>query len=472
MTAKRRVAAIVLAAGLGTRMKSSLAKVLHALGGKPLITYALGALRKAGADPLVVVVGHQADAVRTVCGPFGARFALQKEQKGTGHAVRCAMPALRGFTGDVFLVYGDLPFLEAQSFKRLLAAHRKSNAAVSLLTETIDDPRSFGRILRDQHGQVTGIVEDRDCSPEQRLIAEVNVGVYCVRSEFLGAALKRLRPNNAQREMYLTDIIALAQRDGLRVGDSAAQAGEGVQISDRVDLAARERTLRDRINHDWMVAGVTIEDPESTFIGPDVTIGRDTIIGPCTVIRGVTTIGTGCRIDGSAHITDSRIADRTHIKFGVVMTQATVGSDVLVGPFAQLRPATTLGDAVHIGNFVETKNAQLARGTKANHLAYLGDTEIGAGSNIGAGTITCNYDGFRKSRTIIGARVQVGSDSQLIAPIRIGDDVYIATGTTVRRDVEAGALVFNPKPQEERAGWTIRKRREMAAAATRASRKR
>lgn len=448
-------------------MKSSLAKVLHHLGGRPLITYPLTALRAAGVDPIVVVVGHQADAVRQVCTPYGARFVLQKEQKGTGHAVRCALPALRGFDGDVLLIYGDLPFLEAASFRRLVTAHRKAKAAVSLLTERIADPASFGRIVRNPHGEVIGIVEDRDCSPEQRAINEINVGVYCANSEFLASALKRLRPNNQQRELYLTDIIELARRDGRHIGDAAAQSGEGAQISDRLDLAAREQTLHERINRRWMLAGVTLEDPASTFIGPDVEIGADTIIGPGTVIRGRTTIGANCRLDGQAFIVDSNIGAATHVRFGVVMNDARVGRDVVIGPFAQLRPATQLGDRVHIGNFVETKNARLGAGTKANHLAYLGDADIGPDTNIGAGTITCNYDGFTKARTVIGARVQVGSDSQLIAPINIGDDVYIATGTTVRQDVEPGALVFNPKPQEQRAGWTASKRRQMATASKR-----
>jgi bifunctional UDP-N-acetylglucosamine pyrophosphorylase/glucosamine-1-phosphate N-acetyltransferase len=459
MSQERPVGAIVLAAGLGTRMRSTRAKVLHHLGGRPLITYPLHALRALPIDPIVVVVGHQADAVRAVCEPFGTRFAVQAEQRGTGHAVAACREALSDFDGDLLLIYGDLPFLRPETFQRLIAAHQQANAAVSLLTEIVPDPASFGRIQRDAAGRVIAIVEDRDCTPEQRAIPEINVGVYCAQSRFLFDALSRLQPNNAQHELYLTDIVAIAQRDGRRIADAVATAGEGAQISDRIDLAAREQTLRESIRRRWMVEGVTLEDPATTYIGPDVQIGRDTVIGPNTTLQGTTIIGTACRIDGTAHITDSRLGDAVHVKFGVVIREAELADRVIAGPFAQLRPGTQLAEGVHIGNFVETKKAVLGAGTKANHLAYLGDAEIGAGTNIGAGTITCNYDGFVKSKTTIGARVQVGSDSQLIAPVTIGDDAYIATGTTVRKDVPAGALVFNPKPQMERPGWVEGKRK-------------
>ncbi len=459
MAPERRTAAVVLAAGLGTRMRSSLAKVLHRLGGRPLITYPLQALRSIGAEPIVVVVGHQADAVRAVCEPFKTRFALQPEQKGTGHAVAMAEPALDGFSGDVLLVYGDLPFLSAHTFQRLVEVHRQTQATVSLLTETLDDPASFGRILRDRSGAVTGIVEDRDCTPEQRAIREVNVGVYCADAHFLFDALRRVRPDNAQREIYLTDIIAIAQQDGARIAAAGAASGEGAQISDRIDLAAREKTLRERIAHHWMAEGVTLEDPATAYIGPDVTIGRDTVIGPNVTLRGHTRIGEHCRFEGNASVTDSRIGNRAHVRFDVVINEADLGDDVSIGPFAHLRPGTRLGERVHIGNFVETKNAALGDGTKASHLSYLGDAEIGAETNVGAGTITCNYDGFVKSKTVIGARVMVGSDSQLIAPVQIGDDAYIATGTTVRKDVPAGSLVFNPRPQMERPGLVAGKRK-------------
>lgn len=449
----RPVGAIVLAAGLGTRMNSTLAKVLHHLGGRPLITYPLAALRGAGIDPIVVVVGYQAEAVRAACAPYGVRFALQSEQRGTGDATRVAHRALRDFAGDLLLVYGDLPFLRPQSFRKLIAAHQAAGATVSLLTETLPDPTGFGRIVRDVHGRVERIVEDRDANDVQRAIREVNVGVYCADAGFLFRALEQLRPNNVQGELYLTDVIELALRHGARVAAAAATAGEGAQISTRADLAERGKTLRDEINQRWMAAGVTLEDPATTYIGPDVVIGRDTIMGPNVILRGATRIGEGCRFDGSALITDTVLGNHVHVKFGVVMTQATLDDHVEVGPFAQLRAGTRLAAQVHIGDFVETKNAVIGARTKAMHHAYLGDTDIGEDANIGAGTITCNYDGIRKQHTHIGDRVQVGSDSQLVAPVSVGADAYIATATTVRTDVPPGALVFTEKHQAHREGW-------------------
>ncbi len=462
-----------MAAGLGTRMKSAHAKVLHHLGGRPLISYPLVALRGAGVDPIVVVVGYEADAVRAACASYDVRCAVQPEQKGTGHAAKMARTALQDFSGDLLLVYGDLPFLRPESFRRLIEAHQRMRATVSLLTETIGDPTGFGRIVRDERSRVAGIIEERDCTPAQRAIREINVGVYCVDADFLFRALERLKPTNAQGELYLTDIVALAHAQSARIADAASGGGEGAQISSRADLAAREKTLRQEINTRWMAAGVTLEDPATAYIGPDVRIGRDTTIGPNVSLRGTTRIGQQCRLDGSALITDSSIGDQVHVKFGVVITEATVENEAQVGPFAQLRPGTHLGARVHVGDFVETKNAVIGAGTKAMHHAYLGDTEIGADANIGAGTITCNYDGFRKSRTVIGSRVQVGSDSQLVAPVSVGDDAYIATGTTVRKDVPAGALVFNSKTELVRPGWVAARRaretKARSAAATRAA---
>lgn len=446
-------------------MNSAHAKVLHQLGGRPLISYPLIALRAIGVDPIVVVVGYQADAVRAACAPYGARFALQTQQQGTGHATRAAEAVLENFDGDLLLIYGDLPFLRPETFRGLIAAHQAAAGPVSLLTEIVDDPADFGRIVRDAHGHVARIVEARDCTPAERTIHEINVGVYCADARWLFRTLQHLQPTNVQGELYLTDIIGLARAAGARIGDAPASGGEGAQISSRADLATREKTLRDEINRRWMAAGVTLEDPATAYIGPDVVIGRDTVIGPNVILRGTTRIGEGCRIDGTVRITDTTIGNNVHIKFGVMITETDIADDVQVGPFAQLRAGTRLGRRVHIGDFVETKNAIVGAGTKAMHLAYLGDTDIGEDANIGAGTITCNYDGFRKSRTIIGARVQVGSDSQLVAPVHLGDDAYVATGTTVRKDVPPGALVFNVKRELVRAGWVAIKRAQETAPA-------
>lgn len=462
--------AIVLAAGLGTRMKSGVAKVLHHLGGRPLITYPLTALRSIGVDPIVVVVGYQADAVRAACRPYEARFAVQAAQRGTGDAAQAAQSALADFDGDLLLINGDLPFLRPESLQGLLAAHRRAAARISLLTASVEDPHGFGRIVRDDRGAVVRIVEERDTTAAERAICEVNVGVYCAASAFLFDALTQLEPTNAQAELYLTDAVALARAQGEPIATAPAQGDEGIQISTRADLAARERELRERIAARWMEEGVTIEDPATAYIGPDARIGRDTVIGPNVTLRGATVLGENCRLDGSALLVDATIGNDVYLKFGVVITEARVEDDAVIGPFAHLRPGTHLGAGVHIGDFVETKNAVLGPGTKANHLAYLGDVRVGRDANIGAGTITCNYDGFRKHQTVIGDRVQVGSDSQLVAPVTVGDDVYIATATTVRRDVPAGSLVFNSRDQMHRPGWVAARRARETGTAARAAR--
>lgn len=459
MAVRRKLGAVVLAAGLGTRMRSGRAKVLHELGGKPMIAYPLAALRALKVDPIVVIVGHQEAAVRQACAPFGVSFARQVEQKGTGHAVRMAAPLLREFRGDLLLVNGDLPLLADASYRNLVQAHRKLGAAVSLLTAHVGKPHGFGRIVRDG-GRVVGIVEEKDATAEQRALDEVNVGLYCADAEFLFPALKRLRPSNAQAELYLTDVVAMACRQGLPVGSAEADEREGAQVSTLADLAELERAMRHTINERWMLAGVTLIDPATTYIGPDVVIGPDTIIGPNVTLRGATRLGRNCRLDGTAFLTDTVVADDVHVKFGVVANAATIGEAAQIGPFAHLRPGTDLGPEVHIGNFVETKQARLGRGTKANHLAYLGDAEIGSQTNIGAGTITCNYDGFRKHKTIIGDRVQVGSDTTLVAPLHVADDAYIATASTVRKDVGEGVLFFNVRRDMERAGWVEARRRQ------------
>jgi len=446
----------VLAAGQSKRFRSAHSKLVHPLGGRPILEWVLRNLRAIGAEPIVVVVGRRAEEVGRTCGP-GVTLAVQSEPRGTGHAVLAARAALASFRGSLLVLNGDLPLLGAETMRRLVAAHAASGGPLTMLTARLAQPRGWGRILR-RGGAVTAIVEERDATQAQRAGQEVNVGVYCVDASVLFPMLERVTPDNAQGEIYLTDIVARAVLAGVRIGDVAADADEVGQINDRGELAAMEKALRARINAKWMQAGVTFEDPDTAYVGPEVEIGRDTVIGPNVHLRGRTAIGEGCRLDGSAFLTDSIVGDRTHVRFGVVMTEAEVGPDCQVGPFAHLRPGTRLAREVHIGDFVETKNTSLGCGTKANHLAYLGDADIGSEVNIGAGTITCNYDGFRKSRTVIGDRVQVGSDTQLVAPVKLGHDAYVASGTTVRREVPAGALVFNPRGEEHRAGWVEARR--------------
>lgn len=453
-SSKRPLAVVILAAGQGTRMKSAHAKVLHPLGGRPLVQHVLRTVATLGAERTVVVVGHQADAVRAACESFGVSCAHQAEQRGTGHATAIARDAcLSDFDGDVLILYGDVPLLRAETIGRLLDGHRSTEAGLSLLTTVLHDPTGYGRIVRDSSGALARIVEQKDASEEQRRIQEVNPGIYCVRSDFLFPALDRLRPDNAQAELYLTDIVAQAVSAGVGVRTEPAPTAEVEGINSRADLAALEVSLRDRVVRKHLDAGVSFLDPASVWIEDDVEIGPDTAIGPQVQLRGRTRIGRDCRIDGNAFLVDAELADRVHLRPNVVVTEARVDSDAVIGPFAHLRPGTELGSAVHIGNFVEVKKSRIGPGTKANHLAYLGDATIGRDTNIGAGTITCNYDGFEKHPTLIGDRVQVGSDSQLVAPVKIGDDAYVATGTTVRHDVPPGALAFNPKPDQRRDGW-------------------
>lgn len=456
MNKRAQIGAVVLAAGQSTRFRSAKPKLLHPFAGRPLIDWQLAALRRLGADPIIVVVGHQAELVKDACGP-GLQYALQKVRRGTGHAVLSAASLISKIEGSVLILNADLPLLRSETLRRLVDKHRASDAALSMLTATVDDPFAWGRIIR-RKGDVVAIVEERDASAAERAVREVNVGVYCASTSALLPLLRRVKPDNAQGEIYLTDIVAGAVQSSLVVATENVDEREVGQINSRKDLAVMERTLRSEINDRWMAAGVTLEDPDTAYIGPDVKIGADTVIGPNVHLRGTTKIGSGCRLDGSAYLTDAKVGDGVHLRFGVVMTEVEVGRECAIGPFAHLRPGTKLGEGVHIGDFVETKNSVLGNGTKANHLAYIGDADVGSETNIGAGTITCNYDGFRKHRTVIGDRVQVGSDCQLVAPVTLGDDVYVASGTTVRRNAPDGVLVFNAREERQREGWVAARR--------------
>jgi len=466
MSTGRPLGAVVLAAGLGTRMRSARAKVLHGLGGRPLVRYPLDALATLAPDRVALVVGHQADAVQgAAAGATLAdlRVVVQPEQRGTGHAVACAAPAFDGFAGDVLILYGDVPRIRADTLRALLDAHRAEEADLTLATICFAVPTGYGRIIRGADGGVTRIVEERDATEAERAVTEINPGLYCVRSEVLFPLLAELRPDNDQGELYLTDLIALAARAGRRVRALRIErADEVAGINTRAELAAMEASLKAELTDRWMAEGVTFEDPATAYVGPEVTIGRDTVIGPNVTLRGRTRLGAGCRVDGTAYLVDAVIGDRVHIRFATVIEEAEVGADAVIGPFARLRPGTRLAERVHLGNFVETKKAVLGAGTKANHLTYLGDCEIGPETNVGAGTITCNYDGFTKHHTQIGARVQIGSDTQLVAPVSVGDDAYVGAGTTVTRDVPPGALVVSRVPQRAFPGWVARRRAQAA----------
>lgn len=449
-------------------MRSDRAKVLHAIAGKPFVVAVLETAAELAPERLAVVVGHEATEVERICAAHFARHPLggsvsyprQIEQRGTGDAVRAAEEVFAGFDGDVLILYGDVPGLRAATLQDLVAEHRRSGATLSLLTTEVEEPTGYGRIVRASGGRLRGIVEERDLAPAERAIREINPGIYCVRARFLWPALARLRADNAQREYYLTDIVAMAVEAGERVETRPVpDSGEVAGINSREDMAVLEQRARRSLVEKWMRAGVTFRDPSSAYLEEDVTIGTDTEIGPNVQILGRTVVGRGCVIDGTALLRDAILGDGVHLRLGVVMTECEIGAGAIIGPFAHVRPGSALAEGVHIGNFVETKKATIGRGTKANHLTYLGDCEIGAGTNIGAGTITCNYDGFAKHRTVIGDRVQIGSDTQLVAPVTVGDDAYVGAGTTVTTDVPAGGhLVVSRVPQRTIAGWVARKR--------------
>ena len=453
-------AALILAAGKGTRMKSGLVKVLHELAGRPMLGWPLAAAREAGAARIVLVAGHQADQVQAVCAAeSGISIALQEEQLGTGHAVSCALPQLEGLSGSVLILCGDTPLLTGATLQRLAAEHEASGAAVTVLTAQLDRPFGYGRIIRDTEGRVRRIVEQKDATPEEQAVTEINSGIYCMDSAFLRAHIGRLGSENAQNEYYLTDLVGIAVAE--HAGAAAVLADDPDEImgvNDRLQLAQAGKVLRQRINRQLMLGGVTLIDPEQTYIDATVQVGSDTVIWPGCALRGATSIGSGCDLESNVQVTDCAIADRVHLKAGSVLSGAQVAEEVSIGPMAHLRPGSVLQAQVKIGNFAETKKVVMGVGSKASHLTYLGDAEIGSEVNIGCGTITCNYDGKNKHRTVIGDGVFVGSDVQLVAPVTIGANSLIAAGTTVTQDVPPDSLAIARTPQVNKQGWCLKKK--------------
>jgi len=449
------LAAVVLCAGKGTRMKSSTAKVLHPVLGQPLAAWPVGRALALGCNPVVAVVGHQADQVHAVLeARFPGqplRFATQAEQRGTADAVRAALGALDGVSGPVLVLYGDTPLLRGSTLEELVDTFRRSNAPLALVTTKVHDPAGYGRVLR-VSGRLTGIVEERDCTADQRAIREINAGVYLIDAAFLREGLTALRPANAQGEYYLTDLVALAAQKG-DVGSVSAEFEDTAGVNDRADLAACARVLQGRINLEHMRAGVTIQDPASVTIEPSVTIGPDTTIEPNVSLRGNTRIGRGVTLGQGSVLLSTEVGDGTTVLPYSVGTDSTVGPRCLVGPFARMRPGTELAEGVELGNFAETKKARLGPGTKAHHHCYLGDAVIGAKVNVGAGTITCNYDGAHKHRTVIEDDVHIGSDVQLIAPVTVGKGATIGAGATITKDVPPGGVTYTEAKQVTRSNW-------------------
>jgi bifunctional UDP-N-acetylglucosamine pyrophosphorylase/glucosamine-1-phosphate N-acetyltransferase len=449
------VAAIVLAAGKGTRMRSNRAKVLHELGGEPMIARAVRAVAAVEADPIVIVVGHQAREVEAAVNSSNARFALQEPQRGTGDAARCGLAQLPAdFTGDVLITYGDMPAIKSSTLRAFLDVHRKRGAKLSFISIILDDPAAYGRVIRDASGNVDKIVEHRDASPAQRAIKEINTGFYLVDCALLRSALAELKPANAQDEYYLTDIVAIARDRNEKVEAwVAADPAEFAGINSREELANMEAEIRAAVNRKLMQSGVTFVDPATAYISEQAEIAPDCVIGPNVQILGTCKLGEGVRIDGTAWLSNVTVGPRCHLKLGVRAEDCVIGEESEIGPFAHLRAGTELAGHNRIGNFVETKKARIGLGTKASHLSYLGDATIGADTNVGCGVITVNYDGYDKHHTEIGDRCMVGCDTQLVAPVKVGSDVYVASGTTIIREVPDGALVMSHHPQREKTGW-------------------
>ncbi len=467
----RPSAAVVLAAGQGTRMRSSVPKVLHPIAGRSLLGHAVHAVAALEPGHLVVVIGHGSDQVREAVAAFAEELgrpvlvAVQDKQLGTGHAVRCGMDALpAGVTGPVLVTYGDVPLLRPDTLGELLAEQANSGAALAVLTSEVDDPTGYGRVLRESDGTVTRIVEHADASPEQRAVREVNSGVYAFDGAFLDAGLDRLGTSNKQHELYLTDLVEIARGDGAGVrGVRCDDPWEVAGVNDRVQLAATRAELNRRVLEQWMRDGVTVVDPATTWVDVRVRLDVDVTLHPGTQLHGATTVASGAAVGPDTTLTDCAIGAgatvvRTH------GSGAVIGAGASVGPFAYLRPGARLGERGKIGTFVEVKNADIGAGSKVPHLTYVGDATIGEQTNIGASSVFVNYDGVRKHHTVIGSHVRTGSDTMFIAPVQVGDGAYTGAGTVLKHDVPPGALAVSGGSQRIIEGWVEKNRPDTPAA--------
>jgi bifunctional UDP-N-acetylglucosamine pyrophosphorylase/glucosamine-1-phosphate N-acetyltransferase len=445
------LAVAVLAAGKGTRMKSNLPKVLQPLAGATLVERVLGSARNLQPERRLLIVGHQAERVeQQLSGVGGLEFVLQQPQNGTGHAVQQLLAPLSNFEGELLVLNGDVPLLRAETIDQLVSTHRSSGAQVTLLTARLEDPTGYGRVFADEHGQVSSIIEHRDCSEEQRRNNLTNAGIYCFNWKALAEVLPKLSTDNDQGELYLTDTVAmLAKAMHVEVADPDEVNG----INNRQQLAQCETMLQERLRQHWMAEGVTFVDPASCTLSEGCQFGRDVVIEPQTHLRGHCQIGDDCRLGPGSLIEDATLGRSVSVVMSVVR-QASVGDEVSVGPYAHLRPAAVIGNNCRIGNFVEVKKSTVGDASKVNHLSYIGDAQLGAGVNVGAGTITANYDGVNKHRTVIGDGSKTGANSVLVAPIQLGNKVTVAAGSTLTKDVPDGALALGRAKQLMKENWT------------------
>lgn len=454
---------VILAAGKGTRMKSALPKVLHAVAGRPLIEHVIDTASQLSPASITLVIGHHADTVR---GALAARnhvsFVVQEPQLGTAHALLTTEPVLRQAQGTLVMLSGDVPALSAESLKSLVRVHEESRAAATVMTAVVPNPHGYGRIVR-SGGKIAAIVEEKDATADQRTITEINSGIYAFDLAGLFDAVRSIGSSNAQREYYLPDLVSIYRGQQRPVETvTVADTEEILGVNSRMELAIVGRYLRQRKNNELMASGVTIEDPDTTYVDADVRVGPDTILKPGVTLASGSVVGAHCVIHSGVRIAGSTIGDRAVVYDHCVVTDSVIGTDSAVGPFAHLRGHAELGTRAKVGNFVELKKTKLGDGSKAMHLTYLGDAVIGTGVNIGAGTITCNYDGRRKQVTTIEDGAFIGSDSQLIAPVTIGEGAYVGSGTTVRQHVPAGSLAVSAGKQRNIDGWAERKRNDNA----------
>ena len=452
---------VILAAGLGTRMKSKTIKILHRAAGRPIIDYVLDLAAEVCTRPPVMIVGHQRDEVQKHVGER-ARFAVQDPPRGTGHAVLQAAPFLRD-RGRILILSGDVPLTRSETLRRLIETHEREQNALTILTMRLDDPAKYGRVVRDAGGAVQRIVEAKDASDDERAIAEVNAGIYVFDVDGLADGLQSLTPENAQGEYYLTDMVGVLRRGGGRIGTVVVDDPvETLGVDSRAQLAVAEAEIQRRVLDKLMREGVTFRNPSTVVIDSTVSIGADSVVYPFVTLEGTTTIGRDCVIEPNVHLVNVTVGNDVHVKTGTVAEDAVIEDEALVGPYAHLRPGTRLGRHVKVGNFVETKKAVFGEGAKASHLSYIGDAEVGADVNIGAGTITCNYDGVNKHKTVLEDGVFIGSDTQLVAPVRVGKGAYVGAGSTITKDVPPDALALSRVPQKIVEGWAVKRRAEMA----------
>ena len=462
---------VILAAGKGTRLKSSLAKVLHRAGGRSLVEHVVRACQPIKAREIIAVVGHQAEDVKAAVTPLGVKTVLQQPQRGTGHAILVARRAIPARAKFAIILPGDAPLIRTETLAALARAHRESGAA-TILSAEIENPAGYGRIVRSDTGAVDAIVEDSALTPEQRAIREINSSIYCFSLDKLWSCLTSLRPKNVHKELYLTDAIAVLRKKGENVqAVLAADPDEVLGCNTRADLAAVDAVFRRRKRDAVMAAGVSIDLPETVLIDPDVSIGADTHIEPGVQLLGKTRIGAGCTIRSGCVLSDAVLEENVLVKPYSIVTASYLSRGAQVGPFAHLRQDARLEENTRVGNFVEVKNSVLGEGVKSMHLTYLGDARVGSGTNIGAGTITCNYDGVHKNQTIIGKSVFIGSDTALVAPVRVGDGAYVGAGSTITKDVPNDALGVARGHQVNKLGWAAARRRELAKSSKKPKRK-